>query len=343
MKRFCLWAGAVLALGAASAADPMPLTLRFGKGDLDKVPAGWKVDKTGKGDGSVWKVVADETAPSKTGFVLAQTAVSPNAMFNLCVSDKPELKDLEAKVAFKAVKGENDQGGGLVWRYQDANNYYICRCNPLENNFRVYKVVDGLRQQLATTQDEVMAKTGEWHTLSIKQVGNQIECSLDGKKLLEAKDDTFTKAGKVGLWTKADAQTYFDDLHVVPLTSTAKEDTKEIEGTWVAVDAEQSGQKLPENVFKTIQLVLTADSYTVTVAGRLDKGTIKLMPNETPKAMDITGVEGPNKDKTILAIYELSGDTLKVCYALEGQKRPTELKSTPENKYFLVQYKRERP
>jgi hypothetical protein len=190
----------------------LPATLfEFAKADAGKVPAGWKAAHTGKGEGSVWKVVADNTAPSKSGYALAQTAESPNAYFNLCVSDKPSIKNVELQVYFKAVKGKADQGGGLVWRYQDADNYYIARMNPLEDNFRVYKVVAGKRIQLQT-KEGLKVSAGTWHTLSIRHVDDTIECSLDGKKYLEATDSTFTKAGKVGLWTKADAQTYFDDM-----------------------------------------------------------------------------------------------------------------------------------
>ncbi len=134
-------------------------------------------------------------------------------MFNLCVADDTKYKDVEVMVAFKAIKGEKDQGGGIVWRYQDADNYYVARVNPLENNFRVYKVVGGKRSK--EFQDaEVAVPAREWHTLKIKQVGDHIECFLDGKKYLDVKDDAMTKAGKVGLWTKADAQTYFDEFRV---------------------------------------------------------------------------------------------------------------------------------
>src|SRR5262245_11548177 len=130
----------VLATGGATAEEPK--ALKFGKEDLGKVPAGWKAAQTGKGDGSVWKVVEDMTAPSKSGLALAQTAEGPGPMFNLCVAEDSSLKDVEITVAFKANAGKNDQGGGVVWRYQDANNYYVARVNPLEDNFRVYKVVD---------------------------------------------------------------------------------------------------------------------------------------------------------------------------------------------------------
>src|SRR5262249_45715295 len=122
-------------------------------------------------------------------------------------------KDLELSVQFKAMRGKNDQGGGLVWRYQDADNYYICRMNPLEDNFRVYKVVGGKRTQLETKED-LKIPTGEWHTIKIEQRGDQIECYLDGKKYLEARDGTFTNAGKVGLWSKSDAQSHFDKFEI---------------------------------------------------------------------------------------------------------------------------------
>jgi hypothetical protein len=216
MRWICPVVLATLASAVLLAADEKPMVFRFTKTSLDKVPEGWKADQTGKGEGSVWKVVADDTAPSKSGFVLAQTAESSGSMFNLCVAEKPNLKDVEVTVAFKAVAGKKDQGGGIVWRYQDANNYYIARMNPLEDNYRVYKVVAGTRMQLET-KEGLKGPANEWHTLKIKQVGEQIECHLDGKKQLEAKDNTFPNAGRVGLWTKADAQTSFDDVQVSDL------------------------------------------------------------------------------------------------------------------------------
>ena len=188
-------------------------TICFSKKEMGKVPQGWSVDKTGQEEGSVWKVIADKTSPSKTGCVLAQTALSPRRVFNLCVVDKSKYRDVEIEVAFKSVKGNVDQGGGPVWRYQDADNYYIARFNPLEDNYRFYKVVGGKRTQLAT-KEGIKVPAGEWHTLEIEHVGDQIECELDGEVILTATDDSIKKAGKVGLWTKADAQTYFDNFTV---------------------------------------------------------------------------------------------------------------------------------
>lgn len=201
---------------AAQADDPKEKLYRFDKTDAGKVPANWKAEKTGKGDGSIWKVVADETAPSKSGYVLTQTAEGPSTLFNLCVLQEGSYADLELRVAFKALKGKEDQGGGLVFCYQDANNYYVTRYNPLESNFRVYKVIDGVRKQLGDKSD-LKLKVGEWHTIGVNHVGKKIVCKLDGEKYLEVEDDAITKAGKVGLWTKADAQTAFDNLSVIGL------------------------------------------------------------------------------------------------------------------------------
>jgi hypothetical protein len=195
------------------AADEKERTIVFSKDDAGKLPTGWKAAKTGKGEGSVWKVVADKTAPSGKGYVLAQTAAGPGSLFNLCVATDNDYKDVDVSVSFKAVEGKQDQGGGIVWRYQDANNYYIARMNPLEDNYRVYRVVAGKRIQMETKED-LKVPAGEWHSLRITMTGNQIACYLDGKKHLEAKDDTYAKAGKIGLWSKADAQTYFDNLKV---------------------------------------------------------------------------------------------------------------------------------
>jgi hypothetical protein len=204
-----------MAAGFVAAAEPSP-GWKLNKDSLGKLPTGWTAAKTGQGEGNVWKVVADDTAPSKSGLVLAQTAAGPSALFNLCVRQDGSYKDVELSVAFKAVKGDKDQGGGFVWRYQDANNYYVTRMNPLEDNYRLYHVIAGKRTQFAG-KEELKVPTGTWHTLKMRHVGDTIECYLDGKKQIEAKDTTITKAGKVGLWTKADAQTHFDNFQVTDL------------------------------------------------------------------------------------------------------------------------------
>lgn len=181
----------------------------FSADDVDKVPSGWEVAQTGEGNGSEWKVVADGSAPSNSGFVLAQTAESPRSIFNLCVVEDASYRDVKLSVAFRSIAGKVDQGGGLVWRYVDPNHYYICRFNPLEDNLRIYKVIVGRRKQLASVDAELAGD--QWHTLTVTMQEDLIVCDVEGTQL-SVRDATLTDAGRVGLWTKADAQTHFDSL-----------------------------------------------------------------------------------------------------------------------------------
>jgi 3-keto-disaccharide hydrolase len=157
-----------------------------------------------------WKVAADTDAPTKPN-VLAQLAKSSGSIFNVTLIEDTNYKDVDISVSMKAVAGNTDQGGGLVWRAKDARNYYIARYNPLEDNYRVYKVEGGRRSEL---QSANIRKSVGWHTLRISMVGDHIECYHDGRKYLDVKDATFPGSGKIGLWTKADAQTHFDNLSV---------------------------------------------------------------------------------------------------------------------------------
>jgi hypothetical protein len=202
-----------LAVLQVALAEETSFKTTFAKEQLGKLPDAMERAQTGDGDASAWKVVADATAPSKAGFVLAQTAAAPKATFNLAVVKKGTFENGTVSVKFKSVGGKIDQGGGVVWRYQDAKNYYVARYNPLEDNLRVYKVVNGVRMQLGT-KEGLAFPAGEWHTLSITHDGKKITCAIDGKTHLEAEDDAIARAGRVGLWTKADAQTYFDELDV---------------------------------------------------------------------------------------------------------------------------------
>jgi hypothetical protein len=152
-----------------------------------------------------WKVVA---APE--GKVLAQMAKSANPVFNVALASDTNVKDVDISVKMKAIAGENDRGGGLVWRAKDAKNYYVARNNPLgKGSYNVYKVVDGTRTMFKGVP---IKHTEGWHTLRVTMVGDHIECYYDGQKYLEVDDATFPEAGKIGLWSKSDAQSQFDDL-----------------------------------------------------------------------------------------------------------------------------------
>lgn len=158
-----------------------------------------------------WKIVADPTAPSPPQ-VLAQLAKSSGATLNLTLVTGRNYRNVDVSVKMKAVAGAEDQGGGLVWRARDANNYYIVRYNPLEDNVRVYKVEQGKRSQLKSA--DIKHSEG-WHTLRVIMEGDRIQCFYDDRKILEVKDSTFPESGQIGLWTKADARSHFDDLKVI--------------------------------------------------------------------------------------------------------------------------------
>ena len=173
-----------------------------------------------------WDFESDEPGMSAKGFanevgewvvakegankVLHQKAKNPDATFNVTLAEGTSYKNVDLSVKLRAVAGEIDRGGGVVWRAKDKQNYYICRYNPLEDNFRVYKVVDGVRTMFKNAKT---AGDEKWHFLRVTMVGPKITCYLDGQKLLEADDGTFKEAGMIGLWSKADAQSYFDDLN----------------------------------------------------------------------------------------------------------------------------------
>ncbi len=152
-----------------------------------------------------WKIIKDNNTK-----VIMQQATNDGDYYNLLVLEKPVYKNFTMSAKIKAIAGNEDQGGGLVWRYSNNNNYYIARFNPLENNFRLYKVVNGDREKLKSVDFEI--KSNEWFEMKIEMIENQITCYLNNKILIQIQDDTFPNSGRVGFWTKADAQTEFDDL-----------------------------------------------------------------------------------------------------------------------------------
>jgi hypothetical protein len=176
-------------------------------------PAGWTLAMTGKG-APRWTVEEDKTAPSAP-MVLKQ---SGTASFPLCVKDDTSLKDGFAEVKFKPLTGKEDQAAGIVWRYRDPKNYYVARANALEDNVVLYKVEKGNRSSLDIVGRKggygvkQNVENGKWQTLRVEFVGTRFKVLLDGKKLFQVQDKTFTEAGKVGLWTKADSVTLFDDF-----------------------------------------------------------------------------------------------------------------------------------
>lgn len=177
-----------------------------------KLPAEFHSAKTGEGTQEKWAIVADSTAPSRPNVVAQLSTDHTDYRFPLLISDEGSFKDLDLSVKFKTISGSIDRAAGLVFRLRDANNYYIVRANALEDNYRLYHVVNGRRRQFAGAAFKITA--GAWHELRVEVAGDRITCYYDGVKKIEATDDTFKDAGKIGLWTKADSVTYFDDLKV---------------------------------------------------------------------------------------------------------------------------------
>jgi len=168
-------------------------------------PPGWTATRTGSGEAR-WTIEKDDTAPSKPN-VLKQ---SGQATFPVCIKDDTSLKDGFVEVKFKPLSGKEDQAGGVIWRAKDANNYYVARANALEDNVTVYYTVNGRRTERKRIGMKVALN--QWHTLRVDFLANHFTVTLDGKKAIEWDDDTFKDAGKVGLWTKADSITLFDDF-----------------------------------------------------------------------------------------------------------------------------------
>ena len=187
----------------------------FDRDAAGEAPGGFASELTGQGTKGTWEVRPDSSAPSKPN-VLAQTSTdSTDYRFPLAIAQGTNYKDLEVRVKFKALSGKVDQAGGLIFRAKDAKNYYVVRANALENNYRLYHVTNGKRRQFAGAAFPVSAS--QWHELRVEAVGNKFKCYFDGQLKIEATDDTFKDAGAVGLWTKADSVTLFDDLEVGPL------------------------------------------------------------------------------------------------------------------------------
>lgn len=213
MRLFSVVAAIFGCVSCAWAGDPAPTRLGFDKGKVGEMPPGWKAGATGKGaETSVWKLVEDETAPGGK-LALFQTSKNPGSAFNVCIAeDGGKYKDVDISISLKAIEGKADQGGGIVWRAKDKDNFYIVRFNPLEQNFWLYKTVAGKRMSL--TKIAAKGESGKWHTIRVVHKGNKIECYFNGKKLIDATDDTFSEAGMVGVWSKADAQTYFANVQI---------------------------------------------------------------------------------------------------------------------------------
>ncbi len=181
-------------------------TVSFDKDKPGELPKGWQAGVTGRGSQS-WATVASEGAPSRPN-ALRQSAKGD---FPWAVKSDVSLADGYAEVKFKSVSGEDDQAGGVIWHFKDGNSYYVARGNALENNVSLYYTENGKRKTLKYVDAPV--KRGEWNTLRAEFAGKRIKIILNGKAYIELDDEHIAGAGAVGVWTKADSVTEFDDFN----------------------------------------------------------------------------------------------------------------------------------
>ena len=187
------------------AASTSAETINFDDAKPGAPPPGWTATKTGKGEPK-WTVEKDDTAPSKPN-VLKQ---SGEATYPICLKTDSKLQDGFVEVKFKTVDGKEDQAAGLVWRAKDSDNYYVARANALEDNVTIYHTINGKRTE--KKRAKIKVTPNEWHRLRVDFRGGQYDVTFDGKPTLQWQDDTFKDAGAIGVWTKADSVTLFDDF-----------------------------------------------------------------------------------------------------------------------------------
>ena len=191
--------------------------INFNDDKMGVIPANWSEYATGKDNSTKWEISND-----KGNQVLTQMSNDhPNYHFNVIVFDDLAAKNVELQAKLKGLTGDMDQGGGFVWRFIDANNHYIVRANPLEDNVVLYIMKDGVRTDLPlvgkgrTYGVDVEPLGSGWNTLKLTVQDNLFTVFLNGKEIFKVQDNTFTNAGKVGFWTKADAVTSFDDFRII--------------------------------------------------------------------------------------------------------------------------------
>ena len=192
-----------------------PVHWDFEAGPEGKPPPGFSFGRTGSGRPGQWVIKAVADAPSGKQVLAQVDGDKTDFRFPVAMAKEVSLADLRLSVKCKPVSREVDQACGLLFRYQDENNYYVTRANALEGNVRLYKVVNGNRQQFAGWDGPVTRDV--WHELRVEAQGNHFTIFWNGQPVIDAHDTTFSQGGRVGLWTKADSITYFDDLKVEPL------------------------------------------------------------------------------------------------------------------------------
>lgn len=205
---------------AAEAGLPSPThsarSYGFEEAAPGSVPAGFTLFSHGPGRPAVWQILAVEQAPEGNHVFAQLDDDDTNHRYNLALSPDPALDDVTVSVRGKAVSGTRDRSFGVVARWQPDGSYYLARCNtsPWGSNLRIYRFIAGARQQLA--EAEVDAKPNEWYTLALTIRGDALTAQWAGRDVLSIRDPQIPAAGRCGVWTKAEAVSYFDALTVTP-------------------------------------------------------------------------------------------------------------------------------
>jgi len=208
---FVVFGAAMLVQGGTRKVD-------FSDDPIGQPPKGFEFGHTAKaGAPGTWVIQAE----GANKYLVQTDPDSTRSRFPVAVLSDVSAADVDVSVRFKPVSGRIDQAAGLVWRYRDQDNYYIVRANALENNIVLYKVENGKRIDLPvkgegrTYGKKAEVPAGQWSTLRVVATGPLFQVHFNGTRLYDVEDRTFTAAGKVGVWTKADSVTQFDDLTVV--------------------------------------------------------------------------------------------------------------------------------
>src|SRR5262245_17290880 len=186
-------------------ATPWADTINFDDVKAGTIPANWLAAQTGSG-AAKWDVEMADDAPSKPN-VLKQSGI---ATFPVCIKRDTNVENGFVAVKFKPVAGKEEKAGGVIWRCKDKDNYYVARANALENNVTIYHTINGQRVAFESVKQTV--KPGNWHSLRVDFERDEFAVTFDGKKVIKARDESFKEPGKVGLWTKADSLTLFDNF-----------------------------------------------------------------------------------------------------------------------------------
>ena len=191
------------------------VTNHFDTDVIDQAPIGFTVHTVGPGRPAQWLVKAASDAPSAGNVLMQCDNDDTNNRFPCVLSTSGRFANVRVEVKAKGINGNRDRSFGVIARAIDEKNYYVVRCNTVNENIRLYRLIDGKRSELA--EWEGSAAPGVWHSIALEVVGDQLTVFFNGKKVIEHHDGTFAHPGRVGLWTKAEAISQFDDFSATPL------------------------------------------------------------------------------------------------------------------------------